>query len=788
MRRIERWLAPLLALVMAVSLTSCGTQQEAEASALEVSCRTFNGIFSPFFAETIADRDAAGLTGLTLLYSDRSGGIVSHGIEGEVIPYNGTDYTYYGPADLNVTENEDGTVFYDVTLREGLVFSDGTPVTIDDVIFSIYVLCDPAYDGFSTLCDQPIEGLAEYRQNNTSLSTLLAGLGEDNADFTHVTREQQSVFWDAVNNGMVEYVRQFIEYYEAELNFYHEDTEELIELTVAEVAEWMGFELKEDVTEKDLALALGNSCGWNFDEIEERVSRYLITPSLPALSTLIPEEVYGYAYINVTFGESAPRISGIQKTGEYSLRVVATRVDVAMIYQLGNVPIAPMHYYGDKALYDYENNSFGFPKGDLSSVRDKIAQPMGAGPYKFIRYEGNVIRYEANEAYYLGAPKTEYVNLRGVPADQCWDEQEGVLNGSVGVTCQYDGTCIIDAVEGAGADQVIIRSVDNVNYECIGLNPYRVCVAGDPGSEASRNLRRAFATLFAVYRDAALEGYDSGLTRVNDYPISGTIWAAHHSGDEGYCAAFSKDVGGSDIYTGEMTVEQRYEAAAAAALEFFEAAGYTVADGVCIAPPEGAALSYEVQVGAFSDDDPCFSLLTKASEALDGMGIELIVTNTYDTEQLEIEFPDVGVCDMWAGGWDYADLSGSRQGREYDQWKDWFSVVDPNVPMYHIYYSGGPIDGDDAGFFYQDVYQIVDPELDQLILAARSTTDQATRKVIYQECLSIITDWACEVPAYQHQDTILFSAGQIKADTIAPDLTASYGWMREIDRIELNQS
>ena len=138
--------------------------------------------------------------------------IIYNGIEGETIEYNGTDYTYYGPADLEVVENDDGTVDYNFTLREDLTFSDGTPVTIDDVIFSMYVLCDPTYDGSSTLYAQPIEGMEEYRQNNTTLAALLAQLGEDNTDFTYVTEEQQTAFWDAVNNGLVAFAQEIVDY------------------------------------------------------------------------------------------------------------------------------------------------------------------------------------------------------------------------------------------------------------------------------------------------------------------------------------------------------------------------------------------------------------------------------------------------------------------------------------------------------------------------------------------------------------------------------------------------
>ena len=53
-----------------------------------------------------------------------------------------------------------------------------------------------------------------------------------------------------------------------------------------------------------------------------------------------------------------------------------------MIYQL-SFAIAPLSYYGDASLYDYDNNKFGFEKGDLSKVRSVTTAPMGAGAYTF---------------------------------------------------------------------------------------------------------------------------------------------------------------------------------------------------------------------------------------------------------------------------------------------------------------------------------------------------------------------------------------------------------------------
>ena len=86
------------------------------------------------------------MTSQSLFNVDREGNPVLNGIEGETRSYNGTDYTYTGISDVEIVQNDDGTVDYNITLRDDIVFSDGTPMTIDDVIFSMYVLSDPTYD------------------------------------------------------------------------------------------------------------------------------------------------------------------------------------------------------------------------------------------------------------------------------------------------------------------------------------------------------------------------------------------------------------------------------------------------------------------------------------------------------------------------------------------------------------------------------------------------------------------------------------------------------------------
>lgn len=112
------------------------------------------------------DQQAVSLTQLYLIGNDRQGRIVYNGIDGEVRAYNGSNYTYYGPADIETRYNrkKDETLYY-ITLRDDLKFSDGEPVTIDDVLFTIYVLCDKNYKGDYKLGSHDIKGLSKYQKN-----------------------------------------------------------------------------------------------------------------------------------------------------------------------------------------------------------------------------------------------------------------------------------------------------------------------------------------------------------------------------------------------------------------------------------------------------------------------------------------------------------------------------------------------------------------------------------------------------------------------------------------------
>lgn len=759
MKKISKILALLFAALMVFALVACGKggntpsgsgSAEPEETPLVVGYSPFSSKFSPFFAETAYDQDAQGMTQIELINLDRLGQVIYKGIEGETIPYNGTDYTYYGPADIEVTENADGSVYYDFTLRDDIKFSDGEPLTVDDVIFSLYVLADPTYDGSSTLFSQPIEGMEAYRSGMDTLFNLIYAAGKDNKDFSLWTEEQQKTFWDELETAGTQFAQDIVD---ALINVYGLNKEG--DSVSACAANW-GFEIPEDATVSDFFWAMVDAYGGDFNDLSSTEA------AGDGLFDMMPS--YSDYTVGVQTGESAPNITGIQKTGDNSVRIVATKYDATTIYQLG-ITIAPMHYYGDKALYDYDNNKFGFTKGDLSTVRAKTTQPMGAGKYKFIKFENGVINFEANDLYYLGAPKTKYIQFREV---QDVDKLNGVINGSIDVTdpsFSVETAKNIADTNGNGdiTGPVITTSkVNNLGYGYIGMNSHNVCVNGEPGSEASKNLRKAFATIFAVYRDVAIDSYYGEAASVINYPISNTSWAAPQPTDEGYAIAFSKDVNGQDIYTSDMTADDKYAAAKQAALGFFEAAGYTVADGKITAAPAGAKMEYEAMIPADgTGDHPAFMILTLAKDALEEIGMKLVVNDLSNSSDLWTAL-NAGQGEIWCAAWG--------------------ASVDPD--MFQVYYSDVANGGANPGGS-QYMYNIEDANLDDMILAARASADQTYRKTVYKACLDTIIDWACEVPTYQRQNVIIFSTERVDIDTVTPDITTFYGWMRELENTVL---
>ena len=131
------------------------TQTESKYKTVVVASLEMNGVFSPFFGTTAPDNDIVEMVHGSLIKSDR----------------NAQPQADLAEYKIEQVEAEDGSVsetIYTFTLKDGVTFSDGTPVTADDIIFSYNVLADPAYDGPSTFSTLPIIGMEEYNKGDAT--------------------------------------------------------------------------------------------------------------------------------------------------------------------------------------------------------------------------------------------------------------------------------------------------------------------------------------------------------------------------------------------------------------------------------------------------------------------------------------------------------------------------------------------------------------------------------------------------------------------------------------------
>lgn len=115
-----------------------------------------DGVFNPFFAEKEGDKLVCDYTQLKLIVQNENGEWVA-GVEEPCLAY---DYSVSSPAEADA-------VVYEFVLKKGLVWSDGTPIDLDDVLFNLYVYLDPAYDGSGMGDTLDIFGLETYRDQNT---------------------------------------------------------------------------------------------------------------------------------------------------------------------------------------------------------------------------------------------------------------------------------------------------------------------------------------------------------------------------------------------------------------------------------------------------------------------------------------------------------------------------------------------------------------------------------------------------------------------------------------------
>lgn len=160
---ISLFLCLILCMGILTSFTSCSGSN---ADAFVIMTEQLDGLFNPFFYTSAPDGTIVSMTQIGMLSSKY--------VDGKVEVAYGEDEAVV-VKDYEIVENDDDTTTYNFVIKNGIKFSDGHPLTMEDVLFNYYVYLDPVYTGSSTLYSTDILGLSEYR-------TQTVGSASDDSD------------------------------------------------------------------------------------------------------------------------------------------------------------------------------------------------------------------------------------------------------------------------------------------------------------------------------------------------------------------------------------------------------------------------------------------------------------------------------------------------------------------------------------------------------------------------------------------------------------------------------
>ena len=129
---------------------------------LVFASQDLDGVFNPFYYSTGPDGQIVGMTQLSMFTTDKEANIAYGKDEAVVV----LDYQEVFDEDKNQTT-------YTFVIKNptyNVKFSNGSYLTMKDVLFNLYEYLDPQYTGSSTMYSTNIVGLKEYRTQQASES------------------------------------------------------------------------------------------------------------------------------------------------------------------------------------------------------------------------------------------------------------------------------------------------------------------------------------------------------------------------------------------------------------------------------------------------------------------------------------------------------------------------------------------------------------------------------------------------------------------------------------------
>lgn len=762
---------------------------------------TMDGIFSPYFYSSAYDGDVVGLVNVSLLSMDQTGAVVAS----DYYPSVANGYSiYYTDNSTTLAPKEefvDGDfVVYEMVIKNGAKFSDGTVIDADDVLYNYYVYLDPAYSGSSTLYTLPILGLGDYRTqvpNSASFAPIADAIlaADERVDgYTAnevYTEEQHDAYWEAFAQGGATFAGEIVTYAASKLTQAYVDAYISPELTVAEVKAMPGVmvgwgmfywgyaadldyanDLLVGATETEYTL----STLTNADYFAEILAANTVDGKIDfagGYQGLSDYESAGGDFVanakelfTASYADagSVPNIAGLRKgtktiDGETfeTVSVILTEQNPKAILSLG-VTVAPQHYYlagytptaGAVVNYGVEWNNPLF----MAHLETFNGAPMGAGSHKFVGVDAGdgTVYFERNDNFYtMGGTNVYNSNIDKIAMKVVTGgaEYSALEAGDVHYATVSAEASVMEDV--ALNDDLIAVLVDNLGYGYILVNPQVY---------SNINFRIALTTVFDLTK--VLDYYPSGLADIIYRSQSQVSWAYPENAQA--------------IYPFDETLED--------AIAYFTAAGMTFTEGV-VTDFGGNKGSVEDPIIFTLPSDasahPAGGVFLRAQELLATIGITAQIIN--DSNLIaNIKLSPVGV---YALAWQSSADPDLYQVYHYMSQAE--SVISNGIVWLHA--NGNDDELGTIEVVKLDGTTVTMNQHEALVYLAELIEEGVKymlpeeRKPVYDVALTILAQLNIEIPTYQRKNLFVYDGRVIDQTTLSTTVTPYWGPLAEIWKV-----
>ncbi len=798
----KNWMGKVIAVVLcamlAFSAMACG-KKGGGPQTLVLATQQLDGVFNPYFYTAAYDGEIVGQTQVSMLSVSDDGKPYC----GEDVPTVALDYSM--EVVDNRTEQEKSEKIkdddkyyttYKFLIKNNLKFSDGQPLTVKDVLFNMYVLLDPLYVGSSTLYSVNIKGMDAYRAQSADenqiknfetifnaaararVQNLLAWTNEtgdalpsdpqvaaDLETLKKLYKEEVTADWNSAANMIADYNTKygFTETWQVFMAMYGYITFDSEKGETPEAVEnldtwtpWAQGKTQDDFINYEWTNKVGGT-GQTLKTYVRQILNFYATGQ-NIITELKNDEISKYfeEHKNTDGSLSVGSVSGIKVetvrafngalhgektyTEDYSVLVVEVGgVDPKAIWNL-SVSVCPMHYYSTEALAsaaDYTENKFGvaFASQEFMDQMQAKLVPLGAGPYrakgnpdvwKNSYKQTNTVEFEANPYFMMGEPKIKNLTYKIISATKIFESVTGATR-EVHFASTDAKPADIDSlkdVSGVGSKQV-----STLGYGYVGVNAYYV---------HDLNVRRAIMHAMNTNDTIVYYGANNAKLVYRGLPTESFAYPTDVT------SPYYEFVGACEIKNGVCTAHSTID-------DLISEAGYTAGkDGVMqkfnANTGETDRLKFTFTIAGESTEHPAYSMFQRAQEILNNHGFDVTIAN--DAQALSKLAS--GKLQVWAAAWS--------------------STIDPD--MFQVY----SIDSKATSiknWGYSYLLEHGSPEekaklsdLNDLIMEARESLDNADRAPKYHEAQNLVMDLAIELPTYQRTDLYLYNTKVIDQSTL----------------------